>query len=378
MTETSSHIDPLQKLGSNASLIEKLRLLHSFLKKQHDFIDRIAVALYDKPSDLLKTFIWSSEDESPLTHYQSKLSNSAPLLEIVKTSHPRVVNNMDIFADGQQKHTRLLNKAHFGSSYTFPMFKTGHFVGFIFFNSFQKDAFQESILNQLDMASHILALIVAHEQDVVATLQASIKSAMHFTHHRDPETASHIDRMSRFSRLIAQDLAHKHKFDDDYIEHIFLFSPLHDIGKISIPDSVLLKPGKLSPQEFDVMKEHAQRGREIIDSMLEDFNLESLKHIDVLKNIAQHHHEACDGSGYPQGLTKDEIPIEARIVAVADVFDALTSARPYKEAWGNDQAFEAILSMAGNKLDEECVQALIRNREEVESIQAMFKENSIG
>ena len=378
MTETYRHIDPLQKLGSNASLVDKLKLLHTFLKKQHDFIDRIAVALYDRPSDLLKTFIWSSDDESPLTHYQSKMANSPALLEISQSSHPRVVNNMDIFADGQHKHTRLLNKAHFGSSYTFPMFKEGHFVGFIFFNSFQKGAFQESFLNQLDMAAHILALIVSHEQDVVETLQASIKSAMHFTHHRDPETASHIDRMSRFSRLIAEELAQKHHFDDDYIEHIFLFSPLHDIGKISIPDSVLLKPGKLNAEEFEVMKEHAQRGREIIEAMLEDFNLEGLKHIEILKNIAQCHHEACDGSGYPQGLTKDDIPIEARIVAVADIFDALTSVRPYKEAWSNDKAFETILAMAGTKLDEECVQALIKNREEVESIQALFKENSIG
>lgn len=378
MIETHSHIDPLNKLGSNASLVEKLQLLHHFLKKQHGMIDRIAVALYDKSDDMLKTFIWSSEQESPLTHYQSRLTNSPSLLECVNSGQPRVVNNMDIFSDGQQKHTRLLNKAHFGSSYTFPMFKEGHFIGFIFFNSFQKDAFQESILNQLDMVAHILTLIVSHEQDVIETLQASIKSAMHFTHHRDPETASHIDRMSRFSRLIAQDLAKKYHFDDEHIEHIFLFSPLHDIGKISIPDSVLLKPGKLNPEEFDIMKEHAQRGREIIEAMLEDFNLDGIKHIDILKNIAQFHHEACDGSGYPLGLTREQIPIEARIVAVADIFDALTSARPYKEAWDNDRAFDTIQSMSGNKLDEDCVNALLRNREEVEAIQAQFKENPIG
>lgn len=378
MIETYSHIDPLNKLGSDATLVEKLQLLHGFLKKQHEVIDRIAVALYDQTEDMLKTFIWSSEAESPLTHYQSRLANSPSLLEIVNTGHPRVVNNMDIFSDGQQKHTRLLNKAHFGSSYTFPMFKSGHFIGFIFFNSFQKEAFQEGILNQLDMVAHILTLIVSHEQDVVDTLQASIKSAMHFTHHRDPETASHIDRMSRFSRLIAQDLAEKYQFDDEFIEHIFLFSPLHDIGKISIPDSVLLKPGKLSPEEFEIMKEHAQRGREIIEAMLEDFNLDSIEHIDILKNIAQFHHEACDGSGYPLGLTKEQIPIEARIVAVADIFDALTSARPYKEAWDNNRAFNTIQSMSGNKLDEDCVKALLRNRDEVESIQAQFQENSIG
>jgi HD-GYP domain-containing protein (c-di-GMP phosphodiesterase class II) len=378
MTDTFSHIDPLHKLGSNVTLVEKLKLLHQFLKAQHPFIDRIAVALYDSSTDLLKTFIWSGEEENSLTHYQSKMANSPSLVEIVETTNPRIVNNMDIFSNGQNKHTRLLTREHFGSSYTFPMYQDGHFFGFTFFNSFEKEAFQESILSQLDMAAHILALIVSHEHDVIETLQATIKSAMHFTHHRDPETANHIDRMSRFSQLIAQELANKHGFSDDFVEHIFLFSPLHDIGKISIPDSVLLKPGKLTAEEFAVMKEHAQRGREIIEALLEDFSLDSVNHIDILKNIAQCHHEACDGSGYPQGLTKEQIPIEARIVAVADIFDALTSSRPYKEAWTNDKAFDAIQAMAGNKLDADCVDALVKNREEVEIIQAQFKENSIG
>lgn len=378
MTDAYSHVDPLQKLGSNVTLVEKLKLLHTFLNAQHPSIDRIAIALYDTETDLLKTFIWSSEQESPLTHYQSTLSTSPSLVEIAKTTHPRVVNNMDIFSDGQHKHTRLLNKNHFGSSYTFPMYQDGHFLGFTFFNSFEKNAFQEAILSQLDMAAHILALIISHEKGVIETLQATIKSAMHFTHHRDPETASHIDRMSRFSKLIAETLARKHNFSDEFVEHIFLFSPLHDIGKISIPDSVLLKPGKLTAEEFEVMKEHAQRGREIIEALLEDFSLDSVNNIDILKNIAQCHHEACDGSGYPQGLIKDQIPIEARIVAVADIFDALTSTRPYKAAWTNDKAFDTIQGMAGTKLDEDCVLALIKNRKEVERIQAQFKENSIG
>ncbi|KZY32526.1 hypothetical protein A3729_19695 [Oleiphilus sp. HI0043] len=201
---------------------------------------------------------------------------------------------------------------------------------------------------------------------------------MNFTHHRDPETAMHIDRMSRFSRLIADELAHKYGFDDQFVEHIFLFSPLHDIGKISIPDSVLLKPGKLDDQEFEIMKSHAEKGKELIDTLLENFSLDSLNYIDILKNIAHHHHEAYDGSGYPDGLVAQDIPIEARIVAVADVFDALTSERPYKKAWSNDDAFAKIDAMAGTKLDRECVDALIKNRELVEEIQRQFKENIIG
>jgi len=378
MPNSYSHIDPLQKLGSNATLLEKLKLLHQFLKLQNPSIDRIAIALYDAPTDTLKTFVWSSEKESPLTHYQSKLSNSPSLIEIIHKANPRVVNNMDIFASGQNVHTRALNKSHFGSSYTFPMYQDDQFLGFIFFNSFEKYAFEEQTLNDLDMVAHLLSMLVSHEQDVVGTLQATVRSAMNFTHHRDPETANHIDRMSRFSRLIAQELADEYHFDDLFIEHIFLFSPLHDIGKIGIPDSVLLKPGKLNHDEFEIMKSHSVRGREMIDSLLQNFSLDSVNYIHILKNIAQHHHEAYDGSGYPDGLVAQDIPIEARIVAVADVFDALTSIRPYKEAWSNDKAFKQIQEMAGIKLDAQCVTALIKNKEVVEKIQHQFKENKIG
>jgi HD-GYP domain-containing protein (c-di-GMP phosphodiesterase class II) len=126
------------------------------------------------------------------------------------------------------------------------------------------------------------------------------------------------------------------------------------------------------------MRTHAAKGREIIDGMIEDFGLEGLQHVDILRNIALFHHEALDGSGYPKGLRGENIPIEARIVAVADVFDALTSNRPYKRAWSNDAAFEAIHKLAGIKLDTACVEALINNRAAVEQIQQRFKEDFFG
>ena len=232
-----------KRLITGRRFSEKLQLLHSLLRQQHDFIDRIAVAVYDAKVDMLKTFAWSSDDESPLTHYQTKLSESPSLLEILQRGKPRVVNDMDIFSDGSKKHSQVLAKAGFGASYTLPMHKDGDLLGFIFFNSFQKDVFEESLLIDLDMLGHMISLMLASEKSVLETLQATVRSAMNFTHHRDPETADHIDRMSRYSRLIARELAGEYGFDDQYIEHIFLFSPLHDLGKIGIPDKILLKPG---------------------------------------------------------------------------------------------------------------------------------------
>ena len=192
-----------------------------------------------------------------------------------------------------------------------------------------------------------------------------------------PETGSHLTR-KHATAVDRRSTAEKYNLDDAYIEHIFMFSPLHDIGKISIPDSILLKPGRLDDQERTIMNTHAQKGRDMIDDIVMNFGFNSIDHINILRNIAEFHHEAVNGTGYPSGKKGQEIPLEARIVAVADVFDALTSQRPYKEAWSNQKAFDMLKQMAGTQLDSDCVNALINNEKAIESIQQQFKENIYG
>ena len=227
------------------------------------------------------------------------------------------------------------------------------------------------------MVGHLLSLLVIHEMSTTRSLYAIVKTAANITLHRDTETGAHLDRMSNYARLIAKEVAKKYKLNDELVEHIFLFSPLHDIGKIGISDSILLKPGKLTKVEFDTMKTHATKGGEIVDMMLKNLGLDAFPHAEILRNIALYHHEAINGSGY-NGLTDAEIPIEAKIVAVSDVFDALTSVRPYKEAWSNDRAFMFLKSMAGTKFDIDCVAALIKCRDQVEAIQQRFREDHLG
>jgi HD-GYP domain-containing protein (c-di-GMP phosphodiesterase class II) len=370
--------DTLEALNRNLPLRDKLIQTHRVVQKQLPFVARIAVALYDPKTSLLKTYLHSSGNDDPLSHYHAGLSEAPSLANILKEGRPRVINNMLTFESGKHEHTRRIGRQGYAASYTMPMFSNGAFVGFVFFNSYEKDRFTESVLNQLDVFGHLVALMVMNELTAMRTLVAAVTTTSHFTHVRDPETGSHIDRMSRYARLIARELAPRHELDDDYIEHVFMYSPLHDIGKIAIPDRVLFKPGPLDAQESEVMRSHARKGREIIDDVLANFGLGAMEHVSILRNIAEHHHEAVNGNGYPAGLKGGDIPLEARIVAVADVFDALTSRRPYKDAWTNDEAFATLRRLAGEKLDAECVEALARGRKEVERIQEEFAEDRIG
>ncbi|MGA7748898.1 MAG: HD domain-containing phosphohydrolase [Gallionella sp.] len=371
------HQDVLAALNGKLPLPEKLAYVHGLLKDRFDFIDRISVAIYEPKTDLLKTFVHSSDDEPPLVLYSAKLAGSESMQEILKVGRPRVVNDLDIFNNVPAEHRRRIAAMQYKSSYTMPMFQNGEFFGFLFFNSHRKNVFDEKVLHYLDMVGHLVSLLVIHEMSTTRSLYAIIKTAANITLHRDVETGAHLDRMSNYARLIAKEVAKKYRLNDELVEHIFLFSPLHDIGKIGISDSILLKPGKLTDSEFDVMKTHASKGGEIVDMMLKNLGLDEFPHAEILRNIALYHHEAINGSGY-NGLKDEEIPIEAKIVAVSDVFDALTSVRPYKEAWSNDRAFMFLQSMAGTKFDSDCVAALINCRAEVEAIQNRFKEDHIG
>ncbi len=373
-----SHNDALSFLNLKGELKSKLLAAHAVVQKNLPFIARIATALYDPQTKILKTYLHSSGVDNPLEHYQTLIDNAPSLKEILEKAKPRVINNMLTFEDSDKKHIRRLGRQGYTASYTMPMFNNGDFFGFLFFNSYEKEVFTEKALEELDLHGHLISLMLINELSTVQTLSAAIKTTSHMTHHRDPETGSHLDRMSRYSRLIAESLADKYALDDDYIEQIFMFSPLHDIGKIAIPDYILLKTGKLTDDEMNIMRTHSQKGKEIIDDLLGNFGMENMAHANILRNIAAYHHETINGTGYPEGRSGQDIPLEARIVAVADIFDALTSERPYKKAWSVDDAFEALIQMSGEKLDQDCVEALLSHREEVEEIQRQFKESMFG
>ncbi|HJU83167.1 MAG TPA: HD domain-containing phosphohydrolase [Holophagaceae bacterium] len=371
--------DSLEMLGRAVSLQEKLEGIHATLRRRHPFVDRVALALYDPPTGLLRTFAHSSGGERPLDHYESSLREAPGLRTLVYSGKARVVNDLSVFGQGQHVHTRRLAEAGYLASYTLPIFFEGHFAAFVFFNSRLRGCFTPAVVEDLDTYGHLLGAMLTQTRGTVRTLLAVLRSVHAMIHARDPETGKHLERMGRYVRLIAQDLADRgiEDFDDVFIEHITAFAPLHDLGKVGVPDAVLRKPQKLDPEEFDVMKRHTTLGRQLIEEILAHFGLEGMEDAEVLKQVAEFHHEQLDGSGYPLGLAEDQIPIAARIVAVADIFDALTSARAYKTAWPREKAFEHLLGQADQKLDRACVEALVRHAPEVAEIQRQYADAAL-
>ena len=178
---------------------------------------------------------------------------------------------------------------------------------------------------------------------------------------RDVETGAHLERVMNYSRILAQQLPvmghYVNDIDPEFVRLVYSTSPLHDIGKVGIPDGVLLKPGRLDDREFEIMKTHASIGAQTLDAALRQFP--GAKFLRIARDIAASHHERWDGTGYPAGLKAQEIPLCARIVALADVYDALTSKRVYKNAFAHEVAKSIIAKDAGAHFDPAVVEAFL-------------------
>jgi len=216
-------------------------------------------------------------------------------------------------------------------------------------------------LDRVERLAHDVELLARqaiereHEQIIFKLSQISTS--------RDEETGNHMHRVAHISCLIARELG----YDAQFCDLIYLAAPMHDIGKVGIPDKILLKPGKLTPDEWEVMKMHTTIGYE----MLKDSSSSLLR---MGADIAHSHHEKYNGQGYPLGLTGEKIPIEGRIVAVADELDALLSVRPYKHAWNVKDALEHLRHERGRHFDPDCIAVMLRHIDTILEIQRKFAD----
>jgi response regulator RpfG family c-di-GMP phosphodiesterase len=230
----------------------------------------------------------------------------------------------------------------------------------------------ESIASSAAVAAH--NQIRRRERDELQ--HATIYALAALAEHRDNETGLHLERVSEYCRMIAEGLRDSGHFTDritdTFVDDLVRSAPLHDIGKVGIPDSILLKPGKLTAEEWEVMRTHPTIGAETLRHILETSGEQSF--LRMGHEIAQSHHERWDGGGYPEGISGDRIPLAARILALADVYDALTTRRPYKEPWTHAEAGALLQEESGKQFDPRVVAAFEQRAADFDRVRASLAD----
>ena len=216
----------------------------------------------------------------------------------------------------------------------------------------------------------IQAELVSNQKKMSAMQEHIISGLANLIENRDMETGEHITRTSAYAKALAEfareDGVYSDEITDDFIALLYTLAPMHDIGKVVVPDRILKKPGKLTEEEFTIMKRHAAVGGDVVREVLNGIADESYQ--DFASDIATYHHEKWDGKGYPEGRTEEKTPLSARIMAIADVFDALISERCYKKAMSTEEAFSIIADEAGSHFDPKLAKVFLDHRKEFEEL----------
>lgn len=244
---------------------------------------------------------------------------------------------------------------------------------------FSAELVKARVRNQLELKlhrDHLEELVRERTKELLITQEITIESFGTLTEFRDPQTGGHIKRTQNYLKCLAESLQHLPKYsaelNKESIELMYKSAPLHDIGKVGVPDSILLKPGKLTPDEFEIMKQHTTYGRDMI--MVSEKKLGKDFFLRYAKRIAYSHHERWDGAGYPQGLQGDDIPVSGRLMAIADVYDALVSRRVYKPPFPHSRAVSFILKSRGTQFDPDMVDAFENLTENFRQIALEFSD----
>lgn len=356
-----------EKINSSDSFVDTLNDIYKSFSGilPYTYIG-IALLKDEKPAKLVASYGISTEKHKGLA--ESILGNETSLSEtsleqIMLTKEPRIINDFDEYFNHRPINAYSRKILDFGirSSITLPLEANGVPIGFIFFSSDKKNVYERRHIEFLKIISNSIALSFQKNIFIDELVYTSILALAKLSEARDEDTGDHLIRISNYAELLAKSLRENPKFSQEitnaFIVDLVKFSPMHDIGKVGIPDNILLKPGKLTKEEFEVMKTHTIYGANVLREAEQNINKRGRSLFKVGIEIAQNHHEKYDGSGYPSGISGDKIPLSARIVAVVDVFDALMSKRPYKEPFSFEETMRIIEEGKGKHFDPDIVDA---------------------
>lgn len=375
-------ISLIEHINENKSFNEILQFIYqsfsSFIPYTY-----IGIALLTEDKKHLKASYGISSKKLPglpenLLGHKALISQTS-LGKVLETGVPRVINDLEEYTSRSphKSYNDIILHAGIKASITLPLKFNNKPLGIIFFSSDKKNVYTDEHTNFLKTITNSIAIAFQNNIFIEELLYSSILALAKLAESRDEDTGDHLNRMKMYSRLIAQllyeDSSYRNQISTEFIDNIEKFSPLHDIGKVGIRDAVLLKPAKLTPEEFEEMKQHTVYGGKVLRSANENIQKDGMPLFQLGIEIAEGHHEKWNGTGYPNGKSGLDIPLSARIVAVADVFDALTSKRPYKEPFSVDTAYEIITKDSGKHFDPEIVRVFVEKRKRIENLYHSFQ-----
>jgi response regulator RpfG family c-di-GMP phosphodiesterase len=367
-------ISLIENISNNASFTETLNFINETFSAYIPY-NYIGIALIDEDKKLLRAS-YGVADENIVGLPENLVGSTWPINDtslenLLQTGEARIINDLEEYTAGRpiKQYNVAILEAGIRASITLPLKVSGEPVGVIFFSSNQKNVYNEEHLKFLKSLVNSIAISFNQNIFINDVLYSSVLALAKLAEARDEDTGEHLTRMKFYSRAIAELLYENNLYTDEitmeYIDNIERFSPLHDIGKVGIRDGILLKPSKLTEEEFDEMKQHTKFGADVLRTAEVNMQKRGKSLFNMGIEIAESHHEKWDGSGYPYGKKEKEIPLSARIVAVADVFDALTSKRPYKEPFSLEVSFGILEEGRGKHFDPDIIDILLANQDRI-------------
>ncbi|WP_372384135.1 HD-GYP domain-containing protein [Vibrio sp. BS-M-Sm-2] len=350
--------------------------LFRLAREHYPILSRLSVVLCSE-NKASNYFVSDSLCQNAKHHYiEQEIKPNSALSHLAESLETRIVDDLSLMNPTKQI-SHLLKLGH-QSSYTTPIHYQESNLGFIFINAsctefFAKQTIQSDIAYLTQAISNLFVQLIERQRH----FQSSLAIALNMGHARDPETKEHLIRMGKYSEQLARTLSQcNHEVTHQFVHRIRLYAPFHDIGKYRIPDKVLFSTERFSEEERNIMNNHTIYGEEMIDDVVALSHHSSMcgEEVQFIKNIVRHHHERFDGSGLPDALIGEAIPLEARIVTLADVFDALLSKRAYKHAWSASKVMDYIEAHTGLMFDPECVSALKHNLDDFISIREQYSD----
>lgn len=355
-------------------------VFHSF--QEHLPYNRIGIGLIDSINNSMFCQAVHSDNPTVLQSGYTCLVKDTTVMGVIASGKPRIIENLREYLKERphSKSSKLLLQEGILSSVTLPLYVNNNAIGAVFFSSYSPNVYRKEHIEFLEQIAAFLAISIEKNILINDLILVSITGLAKLVESKDSETGLHIERIKNYSEAIARQLSkndsYKDILNDHYIKEISDFAPIHDIGKVGIADGILLKPARLSPEEFEVMKRHTIIGAEVLRKSGSNIVKKGKNYFSTAIDIALGHHEKINGKGYPFGVTGDQIPLSAKIVAIADVFDALTSKRVYKEPYALKASYEIIASEAGESFDVDVVNAFLKCEKHITSIYSQYKEDN--